>query len=90
MVRHSYIRRFPADIAPLDPHAEGRCAARRHRPICLPVRAAPSVRSKPAVSPQRPDPYVLVLLADQELRADRYFQAKCLIEAAYAAYDGDM
>ena len=34
-----------------------------------------------------PDPYLLVLLADQEIEADRQANAESLIEAAYAAYD---
>jgi hypothetical protein len=34
-----------------------------------------------------PDPYLFVLLADQEIAAQRPEQAKCLIDAAYAAYD---
>ena len=33
------------------------------------------------------DPYLFVLLADQELEAQRPEQAESLIEAAYAAYD---
>ena len=33
------------------------------------------------------DPYLWILLADQEIRADRPEQAKALIEAAYSAYD---
>ncbi len=34
-----------------------------------------------------PDPYLLVLLAEQEIEADRPEQAASLIDAAYAAYD---
>ena len=33
------------------------------------------------------DGYLLVLLADQELEAGRGEQARCLLEAAYAAFD---
>jgi hypothetical protein len=33
------------------------------------------------------DPYLLLLLADQEIAAQRPEQADCLIDAAYAAYD---
>jgi hypothetical protein len=33
------------------------------------------------------DAYLLVLLADQELKAGRSDQAGCLVEAAYAAFD---
>jgi hypothetical protein len=33
------------------------------------------------------DPYLLVLLADQELTAGRDEQACCLLDAAYAAFD---
>ena len=33
------------------------------------------------------DPYLLVLLADQEIAANRPEQARSLIEAAYAVYD---
>jgi hypothetical protein len=33
------------------------------------------------------DPYLLVLLADQEIAANRPEQARSLIEAAYAAFD---
>ncbi|HET6306914.1 MAG TPA: hypothetical protein VFG12_06995 [Rhodopila sp.] len=33
------------------------------------------------------DPFILVLLADQELAEGREDQASCLIEAAYDAYD---
>jgi hypothetical protein len=34
-----------------------------------------------------PAPYLLVLLADQEIDAKRQEEAQSLIEAAYAAYD---
>jgi hypothetical protein len=41
----------------------------------------------PAAQPRDTDPYLFVLLADQELRDRRPEQAETLIEAAYAAYD---
>jgi hypothetical protein len=48
---------------------------------CAPV-------ARRAAGPSRDsDPYLLVLLADQEFQADRPEQAESLIEAAYAAYD---
>jgi hypothetical protein len=37
--------------------------------------------------PAEPDPYLLVMLADQEKEANRQEEAQCLIEAAYAAFD---
>lgn len=36
---------------------------------------------------QKADPYLWVLLADHEIKAERLDQAEALIEAAYAAYD---
>jgi hypothetical protein len=41
----------------------------------------------PAAQPRDADPYLFVLLADQELEDQRPEQAYSLIEAAYAAYD---
>jgi hypothetical protein len=45
------------------------------------LRQALSARSA------EPAPYLLVLLADQEIDAKRQEEAQSLIEAAYAAYD---
>ncbi len=39
------------------------------------------------VSTHDADPYLFVLLADQEFREQRPAQAESLIDAAYAAYD---
>jgi hypothetical protein len=41
----------------------------------------------PAAQPRDVDPYLFVLLADQELGEQRPEQANSLIEAAYIAYD---
>jgi hypothetical protein len=41
----------------------------------------------PIAQPRDADPYLFVLLADQELGERRPEQAESLIEAAYAAYD---
>jgi hypothetical protein len=41
----------------------------------------------PIAAPRDADPYLFVLLADQELGERRPEQAESLIEAAYAAYD---
>jgi hypothetical protein len=41
----------------------------------------------PIAKPHDADPYLFVLLADQELEAQRPDQAESLIEAAYAVYD---
>jgi len=40
-----------------------------------------------ATSASEPDPYLLVLLADQELDSNRSADAVSLIEAAYRAFD---
>ena len=40
-----------------------------------------------ATSASQPDPYLLVLLADQEVDANRLADAASLIEAAYAGFD---
>jgi hypothetical protein len=46
------------------------------------------VREQEKLSVHAPkDGYLLVLLADQELEAGRGEQARCLLEAAYAAFD---
>ncbi|HQT76918.1 MAG TPA: hypothetical protein PLD10_07685 [Rhodopila sp.] len=37
-----------------------------------------------------PDPWALVALADQEAAAGRHNQAKCLLEAAYIAFDNQL
>ena len=60
-----------------------------------PLRAFRQWRPTPPTQPVRllsadkndTDPYMFVLLADQELGEQRPEQAKSLIEAAYAAYD---
>jgi hypothetical protein len=48
-------------------------------------RFAPEVSETPAI--RKHDPFMLVLLADQELAEGREEQASSLIEAAYDAYD---
>jgi hypothetical protein len=40
-----------------------------------------------ATPTNEPDPYLLILLADQEVQANRPEEVQSLIEAAYAAYD---
>ncbi len=55
-------------------------AARTTFPDFKSARAVASVTAEP-------EPYLLVLLADQEIEADREEKAMSLIEAAYAAYD---
>ncbi len=60
-----------------------------------PLHALRQWRPTPPAQPARSlianqndtDPYLFVLLADQELGEQRPEQAKSLIEAAYAAYD---
>ena len=43
---------------------------------------------RPVPAPKMaPDPYLLVLLARQQIEANRREEARTLIEAAYAAYD---
>jgi hypothetical protein len=49
-----------------------------------PGKIVPRFIASPA---HQADPYLLVLLADQEIAANRPEQARCLIEAAYAVYD---
>ncbi|HEX2941469.1 MAG TPA: hypothetical protein VHO91_10500 [Rhodopila sp.] len=40
--------------------------------------------------PSGPDPWTLLALADQEAAAGRHTQAKCLVEAAYIAFDNQL
>jgi hypothetical protein len=82
VIRNFYILRFPAEFGPSDPFIQ-KNRRTAYSPV-PPVRAAKRQRPAPA---RGLDPYVLVLLADQEIRADRLSEARCLIEAAYAAYD---
>ncbi len=62
-------------------HEPGLHAFRHWRPGSATLPAAPIEASHDR------DPYLLVLLADQEFAAYRTEQAESLIEAAYAAYD---
>jgi hypothetical protein len=52
------------------------------------LKRAAGQQGKP-VFPASKDAYLLVLLADQELKAGRGDQARHLVEAAYAAFDED-
>jgi hypothetical protein len=46
-----------------------------------------SAPNKPTLPANEPEPYLLVLLAANEVAGGRYADAETLIEAAYEAYD---
>ncbi len=45
---------------------------------------------RPAQNPFEPDPYMMILLAGQEIKDGRLDQAESLIDAAFAACDQGM
>jgi hypothetical protein len=58
------------------------------RPMPRHSLTAQSMPQQAVATPtNEPDPYLLVLLADQEIQANRPEEAQSLIDAAYAAYD---
>ncbi|HEY4043821.1 MAG TPA: hypothetical protein VGM32_18510 [Rhodopila sp.] len=58
-----------------------------HRPVGYRPVSGSTVTRVVARPSSDADPYLLVLLADQEIASHRLEQASSLIEAAYAAYD---